>query len=109
VRQGSVLLSGGGQASSVELTGPVLPHCVAGLARLFTHASDGDFTATFGGVHDPTLAFNGLPHSGDDVDSSPQSPVYDRLMPGDVCHVDRLGRQAVRELVCSGGLFTWTC
>jgi len=106
VRQGSILQqSSGGQVSSVELTGPILPHCIAGLARLFAYTShNGGFTAMFGGVHDPTLAFNSHPQHDMDISSK-----YQHLMPNDVCNMDSLGRQALRELVCTNGLFTWTC
>jgi len=112
VKQGSVLQQcSGGPVSSVELTGPILPHCVAGLARLFAHTSRGNFTATFGGVHDPTVSFNSL--SDCDVSSSllevEQSLKYQQLLPSDVCHTANLGKHAVRELVCANGLYTWTC
>lgn len=109
VRQGSILQqSSGQQVSSVELTGPILPHCIAGLVRLFTHTSlDGNFTATFGGIHEPTLSFNGLPRC--DTDESSPLLMYQQLMPSDVCHMDSLGRQAMRELVRRHGLYTWTC
>jgi len=105
VRQGSVLQqSSGGQVSSVELTGPILPHCVAGLSRLFTHTSGGNFTATFGGIHEPTLSFNSLPACDDD-----KSVKFQQLIPRDVCHTASLGKHALRDLVCTKGLYTWTC
>ena len=106
MRQGSVLQqSSGGQVNSVELTGPIMPHCIAGLARLFTHTSRGDFTATFGAVHEPTLSLNCMSLS----DDMPQPADYQHLIPSDVCHVDHLGKQAMRELVCTDRLYTWTC
>ena len=109
VRQGSILQqSSGGQVSSVEVTGPVLPHNVVGLARLFTHVSHGgNFTATVGGVHDATLSFNCLPQ--DEVDQPSESLNRQYLLPDDVCHSATLGNQAVRELCCVNGLYTWTC
>lgn len=94
--------------NSVELTGPILPHCVVGLARLFRHTASGNFTATFGGIHEPTLSFNSLPQLDVDSDSH-QSIKYQHLLPHDVCHTTSLGKQAVRELVCTDGLYTWTC
>ena len=106
VRQGSVLQqSSGGQLSSVEVTGPVLPHCVVGLTRLFTQTSRGSFTATVGGVHDATLSFNCLPQT--DVDRS--SLKHQHLLPDDVCHMANPGTQVMRELTCADGLYTWTC
>ena len=109
VRQGSVLQqSSGGQVGSVEVTGPILPHNMVGLARLFSHVSRGNFTATVGGVHDASLSFNSLPQ--DDVDQPSQSVNREHLLPQDVCHAEAtLGHRAVRELSCINGLYTWTC
>ena len=111
VRQGSVLQqSSGGQVNSVELTGPIMPHSVAGLARLFAHTSHGNFTATFGGVHEPTTSFNIA--TADNVENLSADTVnYHQFIPHDVCHagVTDLGKRALRELVCVDGLYSWSC
>jgi len=81
-----------------------MPHCIAGLARLFAHTTHGNFTATFGGVHESTTAFNSLVC---DVGLE-QSASHQHLIPIDVCHHRGFGKQAaVRELVCNSGLYTW--
>jgi len=94
--------------NSVELTGPIMPHCVAGLSRLFAHTTRGNFTATFGGVHEPTMSFNSV--TANSVDSSSGNTVnYQQFIPHDVCRAADLGKQALRELVCIDGLYSWSC
>lgn len=111
VRQGSVLQqSSGAQLNSVEVTGPILPHCIVGLTRLFAHTTRGNFTATVGGIHDASLAFNCMP-STDTEGLQSQLPTarHEHFLPSDVCHLASLGRKALIELTCADGLYTWTC
>jgi len=101
------------QMYTVEATGPVLPHAVAGLSRLFARTSGGSFTASFA-VHDPTTPLNCIKQSsasGDDVNASRQSEVAtpnSTRLDSDVCYIGELGKEGIRELVCRQGLYTWT-
>ena len=115
------------QTYSVEILGPILPHAVAGLARLFATTQHDGFMAT-NSVHEPTIPFNcvriddadsplpqPLSTAGNLSISSPgnfhQSVLLPDLVPSSYCdivHTASLGKEAVRELVCANERFTWT-
>lgn len=133
VRHGSVTDQAAGagprqQIHMVELFGPVLPGALAGLSRLFANTTRGAFSASFA-VHDPTTPFNSVVRRANTDDEAASDDGRERdsaaasssslprlaaavgsssKLDDDMCHVAELGKQGLKDLVYSGGFYTWT-
>ncbi|XP_013421778.1 protein downstream neighbor of son homolog [Lingula anatina] len=89
----------------VEVVGPILPHTLFKLCRLFESSQEQQFSAVCH-VHEPTVPFNGIM-------TVKKSGSLDTVVdPLDVEHYIKDGKniekQAIREIACDGLLYSWT-
>lgn len=91
----------------LEISGPVLPHHVHQIRKVFERTQKGEFTLTFN-THEPTVPFNAkLPVSECNPESEKmkmREEKFDTFF--DVCDIDdRL--TCIRELYCKDYRYDW--
>ncbi|KAG8136551.1 hypothetical protein E2320_005122 [Naja naja] len=95
---------------SLEIVGPVMPHCLHSLSMLLKSAQNGTFSAVCY-THEPTAVFNaGISNKQDMKDSYTEGLSNCGLHPNTLSQLalnSTLGKSAIRLLEMSDYLYTW--
>ncbi|ETE73166.1 Protein downstream neighbor of Son, partial [Ophiophagus hannah] len=95
---------------SLEIVGPIMPHCLHSLSMLLKSAQNGTFSAVCY-THEPTAVFNtGISNKQDMKDSYTKGLSNCGLHPNTLSQLalnSTLGKSAIRLLEMSDYLYTW--